>query len=358
MTEVDISCLCGSIRTAVRLTEAVPVPSSLCHRSQCRYNLGALCHSALAIQNCPTESILDKLSNFEPHEGCRRFFCPVCGSHVFEDCAGWRVQSGVIERIHSEQVFDCLERVADHSFVHEATDGGLSACLTGSNDTNRPPLPQKIASFSQIAAEETDRFLDLAVGAPSGYEDSPQLPASCVCGGVQFYLTRPDAQSATCSSPWPDLIVPYSKQSSDNPRDVKWWIRDRRKWLAGTCACRSCRLGLGSPIQAWTFISKSNLFKPDGSPFTYNLGTLRAFQSSPGATREFCGRCGATVFWHNTDRPGVVDVSVGLLRAAEGPLARSWLRWWTERVSFAEDAIDKQLINLLQSNLRTLEAPS
>ena len=33
-----------------------------------------------------------------------------------------------------------------------------------------------------------------------------------------------------------------------------------------------------------------------------------------------------------------MDVSVGLLNADEGATAETWLDWWTERVSFAEDA--------------------
>jgi hypothetical protein len=54
--------------------------------------------------------------------------------------------------------------------------------------------------------------------------------------------------------------------------------------------------------------------------------------------REFCSRCGATVFWHDKFRPELIDVSVGLLRAAEGSRAGSWLEWWTGRVSFLEEA--------------------
>lgn len=352
MTEVGITCLCGRSSTTVQLCDALPISSSICHRSQCRYNLGALCHSALPIKDRPDDSIIDRLSKFEPQQGLFRYFCSHCGTHLFENDTGWRVQSGVIERIHSEQVFDALERIVDHTSIHETIDGGLSSSLTGSQDYSKPDLPQNTTACSQIEANES---APSAISNPSSDQERSHLPASCVCGGVQFYLTRPDASSAAVSSPWPDLIVPYCDRDPANPGDVKWWIRDGGRWLAGTCACRSCRLGLGSPIQAWTFVSKSNLFRPNGSALTFDLGTLQSFESSPGATREFCRRCGATVFWHNTERPGVVDVSVGLLRAPDGVLARSWLKWWTERVSFAEEALDKQLINLLQSNLVNLQ---
>lgn len=81
---------------------------------------------------------------------------------------------------------------------------------------------------------------------------------------------------------------------------------------------------------------------------------MRRFESSPGVYREFCGTCGATVFWHCDERPGVVDVSVGLLRSVSGARADDWLEWATGRVSFAEDALDKGLIGLLEKGLQSL----
>lgn len=350
MTKVDISCLCGKSRTTAQLRDTIPVASFLCHQSQCRWNLGALCHSALPIVDRPEDSLTRRLRVFEPRSGLSRYFCPTCGSHLFESEDGWRVQSGVVEKIHSEQVFHALERIAGHRFVHETVDGGLSVSLTGPTDLSVHP-PQTIQPGSP------DAFLRVPQTIPEAVEDHARLWARCLCGGVEFYITRPDATSGLCSSPWPDLIVPYFQNpSAENPEDEKWWIRDSGKWLAGTCACRSCRLSLGAPIQAWAFISKSNIFCRDGSALTYDLDMLQSFESSPGAAREFCRRCGATVFWHNIERPGVVDVSIGLLRATDGVLAKNWLHWWTQRVSFAEEAFDEALVALLQSNLNQLGA--
>lgn len=65
---------------------------------------------------------------------------------------------------------------------------------------------------------------------------------------------------------------------------------------------------------------------------------LKAYESSPGVIRNFCGTCGATVFWHDKWRPEIIDVSVGLLDAPEGARAEDWLEWWGERVSFEENA--------------------
>jgi hypothetical protein len=73
---------------------------------------------------------------------------------------------------------------------------------------------------------------------------------------------------------------------------------------------------------------------------TYSLGTLRRFESSPGVDRQFCGACGASVYWHCDGRPDLVDVCVGLLNSECGARAEDWLEWETGRVSFSEDAID------------------
>jgi hypothetical protein len=138
-----------------------------------------------------------------------------------------------------------------------------------------------------------------------------------------------------------------------NPSDVKWWLRgpNNTRYLAGTCACRSCRLASGFEIQTWAFIPRSNIFiyslspDPDGARKPQQLdfetvppGVLKSYESSPGVAREFCPRCGATVFWHNKERSELIDVSAGLLEATDGARAESWLEWWTGRVSFAEEA--------------------
>lgn len=90
----------------------------------------------------------------------------------------------------------------------------------------------------------------------------------------------------------------------------------------------------------WTFIPTSDIsLDRDGKvPFSREFGTLKAFRSSDSATKRFCAKCGATVFWDGDVRPGLIDVAVGLLHASEGARAESWLEWASERVSFKEDA--------------------
>ena len=84
------------------------------------------------------------------------------------------------------------------------------------------------------------------------------------------------------------------------------------------------------------------------------MGTLQLYGSSKDTYREFCKICGATVFWHNTGRPDLIDVSVGLLDPQEGARAERWLDWWTGRVSFIEMAVSQDLANSLENGLKSL----
>lgn len=157
-------------------------------------------------------------------------------------------------------------------------------------------------------------------------------------------------------SPYSDLTVPFHSGSSHNPQDEKWWLRaSGTKYFAGTCACSSCRLASGNEIQTWAFIPKINIRHIDNSPldFAMEMGTLKQYESSKGVYRNFCGTCGATVFWHDETRLELIDVSVGLLEAGTGVRAEEWLEWAGERVSFAEEGQNRSLVGKLEEGIRT-----
>jgi hypothetical protein len=79
---------------------------------------------------------------------------------------------------------------------------------------------------------------------------------------------------------------------------------------------------------------------------------MKTYESSKDIWREFCKVCGATIFWHCTWRPDLLDVSVGLLDPREGARAEGWLDWWTGRVSFSEMAVSTSLVNALEEGLK------
>ena len=271
-----------------------------------------------------------------------RYFCDTCGAHLLVHSGSprqYRVASGAIE--HSGNVI----KVMGHEKVAETIDGGLYGILTDSAVFKQRPK----AGRDKSASEET------SIGeSDSSGKRQHKLKGRCHCGGVEFVITPPTSESSLPSSPWPDLLVPYHSSSPRNDEDVKWWVRcGGAKYLAGLCACQSCRLGAGFPIQSWAFVPKKNIEKADGKMLDFQMGSLKQFESSPGVYREFCDQCGATVFWHCEERPELIDVSVGLLRAEDGALAREWLDWHTGRVSFAEEAQDSDLVGALEASMRS-----
>lgn len=337
-----ITCLCGCTAQTVHLSQSSePSMLTLCHCSSCRATTGELCASYVALISPPTS--FESLVQYTQSKNVSRWFCQNCGAHVFIRRLGdFFVASGLLDAAQVET------RGVEHNCVNDTLDAGASRLIS------------KVGSCSSThrnaggsVSQHLPQTEDATHMGPQQQSREQRLPARCHCGGVEYFVTPPDASSKTASSPWPDILVPYHSGSSNNPDDAKWWLRSGdTKFLAGFCACNSCRQGAGFPIQSWAFVPKSNIFKPDGSSLSYDMSTLQAYESSPGVYREFCNRCGATVFWHCDERPSVVDVSVGLLRAGSGAMALSWLEWATERVSFREDAVDRNLIKGLEDGLR------
>ena len=375
-TTVQVTCLCAKHAETLELQSDLPVISAPCSCNSCRYSTGLLYYSDLPLTSRP--NAVDRLTKYDSSSKLSRYFCPDCVSPMFVEVHGdpscevhgdhvWSVSSGVIDRVddHETGAELSLEQIVQHDFVGDTRDGGLAVCL---DQVNGQPVPFFLAApggpkHGGTVAELLKRLREdpsIDSNHIRGYNDQPSgdqndLWAECHCGGVSFLVTRPNAASRQYSSPWPDLVVPYHSSSSKNLEEVKWWLRENdTKYLAGTCACRSCRLGSGSPIQAWAFVPKANLLQRNGKALSYDMGTLKQVESSDGCYREFCDRCGANVFWHCLERPDLIDVSVGLLRAPEGARASTWLDWWTDRVSFREHAFDKKLIDQLGKGLRNI----
>jgi len=94
----------------------------------------------------------------------------------------------------------------------------------------------------------------------------------------------------------------------------------------GSCLCRAVRFevaGKLAPIQA---CHCGHCRKAQGGAFATNIpvatadftllsgeAELRAFESSPGKERVFCGRCGSPVFSRLASKPEVVRLRAGTL---------------------------------------------
>ncbi|KAI7973436.1 hypothetical protein EIK77_008345 [Talaromyces pinophilus] len=370
----SISCLCGKVSARqIILASLVKSPNEvpLCHCSACRATSGVLCTSYYSLltpdPTLPPHSeshygdnqlIVSNpyLREYIQSTRLSRWFCGICGAHVLAQLKPenrYLIAAGLV--VPAESSISESGCVAVHYGVGETRDGGLSIFMPGSANVDSSTACLIESADAMTSPPPPSAPLEHDVGQHQNENaDEDPLQAQCHCGGTSFTVTRPNDQSKKPWSPWPDMIIPYHSGSPKNTEDVKWWLRaNDTKYFAGTCACNSCRLASGFPIQCWAFIPKANLLINQGNDaLTYETGTMKRFESSPGVYREFCGTCGATVFWHCEERPGVVDVSVGLLRSVSGARADDWLEWATGRVSFAEDALDKGLIDLLETGLK------
>ncbi|GAP89949.1 putative glutathione-dependent formaldehyde-activating enzyme [Rosellinia necatrix] len=402
--KLSISCHCGAAKQTVDPREKLsgsPQDINLCHCDACRHNTGLLCVSHIGIER---PGSIEGLAEYRSTtKTVSRFFCATCGCHVFwrlrdSPQEWWAVATGVVIGLDGEleegptgiDVTGMPIRYVRHINTAGTRDGGLS-----------PFLPRTRGGQElEVADADLGRS---PLGERKEKGGGEVLSAFCHCRAVRFHITRPNAESRLPRSNFPDLMIPYHTGSPriQNPDDEKWWLRPGRlgtssagaktllaekdgprRYLAGTCACRSCRLTSGFEIQTWAFVPRANIFfhihshdRNPGAPEPSESGTLNevhreekekekekeeeeeeeegivpldfgalppglltSYESSRGVRREFCARCGATVFWRDRWRPELIDVSVGLLDAEEGARAETWLDWWAERVSFAEDA--------------------
>ena len=322
-----------------------------------------LCTVYLGLASPPTS--LANLTNYNSSKRVCRFFCASCGAHVFAEdksTGEYWVCSGTVE--HSRDVVE----ITHHEWAADTRDGGLATFLTRCGQRGLAAYVEdselQIMDPVNNRGSEEPKLVepsDYVIG-PTGLQAPPlrhkeNVLAQCHCGGVEYYVTPPSELSRKLSSPWPDLLVPYHSGSPENKQDVKWWMRAKdTKFLAGLCACRSCRLAAGFPVQSWAFIPKANIIKRNSTPLDFSLGSLQRYESSAGVFREFCSICGATVFWHCEERPDLIDVSVGLLRSKSGARAEDLLEWETGRVSFKEEALDQELVTSLELGLQAVKS--
>jgi hypothetical protein len=348
-TMIRASCHCGAAKYSFLVpSSSLPIQQLLCHCNISRRISGCLFTSYVKIPASNTTPNLSSLTPYKSSDILTRWFCSTCSTHMYleyEHDGHFEISHGTLEK--SDGVLEFV----GHMWIEDTKDGGAS---------------DFVPTFGGKPAK---RWLVAPIDSPEvslGWKDSKttslrpkkateeNLHAHCHCGGVKFYVSRPNEESLMASSLFPDVLIPYnSSQSASNPENKPWWLsEDRTKYLAGTCACTSCRRISGFDITSWAFIPTSNLSLPSGEPFRRGFGTLKSYSSSAGRTRWFCETCGANVFWDGEERPTLIDVSVGLLDAESGTRAEEWLEWVTERVSFREYGHNSGLVDALEEGLK------
>ncbi|MFL1505041.1 GFA family protein [Pseudomonas sp. O64] len=75
------------------------------------------------------------------------------------------------------------------------------------------------------------------------------------------------------------------------------------------CHCKKCQKGHGAAFSTYASAPKSAL-NVNASP-----DTLRSYESSQGVTRQFCSRCGSSLFWSDANGlyRGWVSIALGTL---------------------------------------------
>jgi hypothetical protein len=281
-----------------------------------------------------------KLVEFESSAKIARYFCGVCGSYVLiriKEGSGseivWKVCTGAVDGIlvpgeqHGNRDVTMtkgrLERFVGHEFVGDTGDGGLAVVMRGTKGEEEDRVRYYVEAPEGKAIEDLDKYY------PTTEEEEEvrdvvedKLEVGCHCGGVRFTLNP--------------------------PKEAK-----KRPFEACLCMCRSCRLSFGQPITAWAMrIPYDLIVQADGSiHYSGSLfGTLRRFQSSQHANRDFCGQCGASVFFHTTKRPGMLDIAMGLVQSRDGARAKSWFQWDAAKVHSPDDAVDEHLLSMVVEN--------
>ena len=350
---IKATCLCGSAAHEITLPVSdFPLKCYMCHCDSCRHMTGTLCLTVVFLtpDYTPSQDLLDKLTPFVFSRRITQYHCKTCGTQMVARCLDdpdkaepevtWDAATGTLEH------FDDIMDVQGHEQVADTLDGGFADLLA---TVNEKPLERWAHHF-----RKGDQ-LPLYWRTPKTQLDKPptqdKLHAYCKCKGVQMWIARPSAQSEKATAgqhwpepSWPDVLVPHNSGPVSLPENELWWLRaNRKKFLGGLCTCNSCRLAAGMECVEWAFVPTADItLDAEGKvPFSLPFGSLKSYRSSSKATRYFCGTCGAMVFWHGDERPGLIDVAAGLLAAPEGARAESWLEWRTERLSYREDAVDR-----------------
>jgi hypothetical protein len=113
------------------------------------------------------------------------------------------------------------------------------------------------------------------------------------------------------------------------------------------CHCRSCRHAAGAPSVGWVVFNARD--------FAFVSGEPTRFESSPGVTRTFCGRCGTPLTYQRDSRPDSIDATTATLDHPDdfAPTKEIWLshklRWEAPNPAmqqFPESSVQRPLRNV------------
>lgn len=352
-TFVGAACHCNLNTFKVAfLTTSLPISTDLCHCNTCRHNTGQMFVHGATIHGDPlsvdaeTHTIADlqHLMVYNVSKSFKRYFCSKCCAYMFsrdlfqDGHSRWHVSTGVLER-----VVGILE-VKYHSFLKDTHDGGIADQFREVNGISLPRY--NLSSHDEETLPlgwKSDLLLQTQKVHP--ITDSSTLSAYCYCRSIDLSFTR--------------------VTEITDPEIERWLVPNTAKhpsirYTGLHCACNSCRLTSGSLIESWVYLPRANIINARTSlPVILNpkdgeskMEGLLTYESSPGVFREYCGKCGAAIFyWKYLREADVLDVAAGLIdEEQEGARAERWFGW-APRVGYAEDALDKAGCSALEAGL-------
>ncbi|MCW3479371.1 GFA family protein [Neisseriaceae bacterium JH1-16] len=99
--------------------------------------------------------------------------------------------------------------------------------------------------------------------------------------------------------------------------------------LAALCHCSMCRRASAAPAVAWAMYEQGQL--------EFESAELTVYESSPGALRGFCPRCGTQISFRADYLPGLVDITIGSLDDP-AKVEPTFHYWDAERLPWVEFA--------------------
>ena len=91
--------------------------------------------------------------------------------------------------------------------------------------------------------------------------------------------------------------------------------------MAALCHCTMCRRANAAPVVAWAMYEQSRVSLLSSQPTIY--------ESSPGARRGFCSRCGTQISFTADYIPGLIDLTIGSFD--EPSLVPPTFHYWESR---------------------------
>lgn len=86
--------------------------------------------------------------------------------------------------------------------------------------------------------------------------------------------------------------------------DIQYEYRGAPSWILH-CHCESCRRHSSAAVATFICVNRD--------AFRFTKGQPKAYASSPGVRRSFCGRCGSPIAYENDRMPNEVHLYLGTL---------------------------------------------